>query len=171
MSIKSKKGFTIIEVVLVLAIAGLIFLMVFIALPNLQRSQRDTQRRNDYSALSAGLVQYMTNNNGKMPAACTATSAACKSLATLLNSTGEGPSGNPYTVTVKVATAAGTETVSAVDGVTIIEKAQCGDLTAAASVGGTGGKATYTLKTGERNFIIVGYVENTPGVYCYSSNQ
>ena len=31
-------GFTIIEVVLVLAIAGLIFLMVFIALPAIQRS-------------------------------------------------------------------------------------------------------------------------------------
>ena len=40
----SKKGFTIIEVVLVLAIGGLIFLMVFIALPALQRSQRDAQR-------------------------------------------------------------------------------------------------------------------------------
>ena len=38
---KNKKGFTIIEVVLVLAIAGLIFLMVFIALPALQRSQRN----------------------------------------------------------------------------------------------------------------------------------
>ena len=37
----NKKGFTIIEVVLVLAIAGLIFAMVFIALPALQRSQRD----------------------------------------------------------------------------------------------------------------------------------
>ena len=35
------KGLTIIEVVLVLAIAGLIFLMVFIALPALQRNQRD----------------------------------------------------------------------------------------------------------------------------------
>lgn len=34
----TKKGFTIIEVVLVLAIAGLIFLMVFLALPALQRS-------------------------------------------------------------------------------------------------------------------------------------
>ena len=44
---KTKKGFTIIEVVLVLAIAGLIFLMVFLALPNLQRSQKDTQRRDD----------------------------------------------------------------------------------------------------------------------------
>ena len=42
---KDKNGFTIIEVVLVLAIAGLIFLMVFIALPALQRSQRDTQKK------------------------------------------------------------------------------------------------------------------------------
>ena len=33
MTKSNKKGFTIIEVVLVLAIAGLIFLMVFIALP------------------------------------------------------------------------------------------------------------------------------------------
>ena len=38
---QKEKGFTIIEVVLVLAIAGLIFLMVFIALPQLQRSQRN----------------------------------------------------------------------------------------------------------------------------------
>ena len=44
---KLYEGFTIIEVVLVLAIAGLIFLMVFLALPALQRSQRDTQRKND----------------------------------------------------------------------------------------------------------------------------
>ena len=41
------RGFTIIEVVLVLAIAALIFLMVFIALPALQASQRDTARKND----------------------------------------------------------------------------------------------------------------------------
>ena len=44
-----ERGFTIIEVVLVLAIAALIFLMIFIALPALQRSQRDTARKNDVS--------------------------------------------------------------------------------------------------------------------------
>ena len=60
------KGFTIIEVVLVLAIAGLIFLMVFIALPNLQRTQRDTNRRNDVDRVSAALIQYVANNN-KLP--------------------------------------------------------------------------------------------------------
>ena len=62
-NINSKEGFTIIEVVLVLAIAGLIFLMVFVALPALQRSQRDTARRNDMSRVDTSLVQYQTNNS------------------------------------------------------------------------------------------------------------
>ena len=62
---QQKTGFTIIEVVLVLAIAGLIFLMVFVALPALQRSQRDTQRRNDMSRVDTSLVQYQTNNMSK----------------------------------------------------------------------------------------------------------
>lgn len=63
------KGFTIIEVVLVLAIAGLIFLMVFIALPALQRSQRDTQRRDDVSRFVSQLTSYSTNNRGALPTA------------------------------------------------------------------------------------------------------
>lgn len=60
---KTKRGFTIIEVVLVLAIAGLIFLMVFVALPALQRSQRDTRRREDMARVNNALVQYQTNNS------------------------------------------------------------------------------------------------------------
>ena len=52
------EGFTIIEVVLVLAIAGLIFLMVFIALPALQRSQRDTRRKNDAGRLKDAIDRY-----------------------------------------------------------------------------------------------------------------
>ena len=63
-NINTKTGFTIIEVVLVLAIAGLIFLMVFVALPALQRSQRDTARRNDLARVDTSLVQYQTNNQG-----------------------------------------------------------------------------------------------------------
>jgi len=63
----NKKGFTIIEVVLVLAIAGLIFLMVFIALPALQRSQRNTQRKNDLSRFVTAVTQYQANNNNRMP--------------------------------------------------------------------------------------------------------
>ncbi|MBS7346403.1 MAG: type II secretion system protein [Candidatus Sacchiramonaceae bacterium] len=62
-----KNAFTIIEVVLVLAIAGLIFLMVFIALPALQRNQRDTQRKNDMAKLKDAIERYKSNNSGKLP--------------------------------------------------------------------------------------------------------
>ncbi len=65
---QKQKGFTIIEVVLVLAIAGLIFLMVFIALPALQRSQRDTQRKNDLSRAITAVNSYQSNNRGRLPA-------------------------------------------------------------------------------------------------------
>ena len=61
----NKKGFTIIEVVLVLAIAGLIFAMVFIALPALQRSQRDHSRKNDASVVAAAITKWNSaNRNG-----------------------------------------------------------------------------------------------------------
>ena len=50
---------------LVLAIAGLIFLMVFIALPALQRSQRDTQRKQDMARVAAAYNSYVANNRGR----------------------------------------------------------------------------------------------------------
>lgn len=61
-------GFTIIEVVLVLAIAALIFLMVFIALPALQRSQRDDARKKDVTTVASAVASWQGNNrNGKWP--------------------------------------------------------------------------------------------------------
>lgn len=63
----SRKGFTIIEVVLVLAIAGLIFLMVFVALPALQRSQRDQARKTDVSAVASAVTSFTSNNRGTFP--------------------------------------------------------------------------------------------------------
>ncbi len=67
------KGFTIIEVVLVLAIAGLIFLMVFIAIPALQRNQRDTQRKDDVSRAMTAINNYSSNNRGRLPTSTTTT--------------------------------------------------------------------------------------------------
>ena len=98
-NIKTQKGFTIIEVVLVLAIAGLIFLMVFIALPALQRSQRDTQRRNDYSMLSTAVTNYIANNNGKLTKlVASGTDAKYRVLPskTWINAEGTDPNGQPY---------------------------------------------------------------------------
>lgn len=64
---QQSKGFTIIEVVLVLAIAGLIFLMVFLALPALQRNQRDQQRRGDVGRFVSSVQSFKSNNNGRIP--------------------------------------------------------------------------------------------------------
>ncbi len=62
-----KRGFTIIEVVLVLAIGGLIFLMVFIALPALQRSQRNSQRRDDMARVMTAVIEYQKHNSDNTP--------------------------------------------------------------------------------------------------------
>lgn len=68
MSIQQKqRGFTIIEVVLVLAIAALIFLMVFIALPALQRNQRDTARKTVLGKVSSAVTTYQSNKRGAQP--------------------------------------------------------------------------------------------------------
>lgn len=96
-NVKSKEGFTIIEVVLVLAIAGLIFLMVFIALPALQRSQRDTQRRDDMARVADAITSYQTNNNGKLP------SDGATFLSGYLTKGGgefKDPDGSDYTVNI-----------------------------------------------------------------------
>ena len=66
-NMSKKRGFTIIEVVLVLAIAGLIFLMVFIALPALMRNQRNEQRRESLNRIYALIPSYQKNNSGKLP--------------------------------------------------------------------------------------------------------
>ncbi len=71
-----KKGFTIIEVVLVLAVAGLIFIMVFVALPALQRSQRDNARREDMMNFIAKAKDYSLNNHGALPGSAEANTDA-----------------------------------------------------------------------------------------------
>ena len=62
---KRQEGFTIIEVLIVLAIAGLIILIVFLAVPALQRNSRNTQRTNDGSLIAAGVNECLNNRNGQ----------------------------------------------------------------------------------------------------------
>jgi len=75
MNLRHRKveGFTIIEVLIVLAIAGLIMLIVFLAVPALQRNSRNNSRRNDASRVLAAANEWKTNNNNKTPVAADAT--------------------------------------------------------------------------------------------------
>ena len=62
-----RNGFTIIEVMIVLAIAGLIMLIVFLAVPALQRSGRNTQRKSEASQVAGVVADYVSNNEGTLP--------------------------------------------------------------------------------------------------------
>ncbi len=63
----NNQGFTIIEVLIVLVIAGLIMLIVFLAVPALQRNSRNTQRKNDVASLISAVQEYKSNK-GAPPA-------------------------------------------------------------------------------------------------------
>ena len=63
------KGFTIIEVLVVLAIAGLIMVVVFLAVPALQRTGRNNALNSDARSVLAAVGNYRTNNGGTLPAA------------------------------------------------------------------------------------------------------
>ena len=64
---KTNSGFTIIEVVLVLAVGGLVFLAVFLALPGIQVAQRDNQRKSDVGTVVAAVKSYITDHDNQVP--------------------------------------------------------------------------------------------------------
>ncbi len=70
---KRNQGFTIIEVLIVLAIAGLILLIVFLAVPALQRNSRNTQVKNAAASILGAVNEFQNNNNGQMPTAANIT--------------------------------------------------------------------------------------------------
>lgn len=93
--LNKEEGFTLIEIVLVLAIAGLIMVIVFLALQGAQRSRRDTQRKADASRMLASWEQCASNNGGAYGG------AACN-FAALTNATSgyfrpnQNPDGGAY---------------------------------------------------------------------------
>jgi prepilin-type N-terminal cleavage/methylation domain-containing protein len=64
---RKAEGFTIIEVMIVLAIAGLIMVIVFIAVPQLQRNQRDNARQNTANRVESEMETFAGNNQGQYP--------------------------------------------------------------------------------------------------------
>lgn len=62
---KRTEGFTIIEVLIVLAIAGLIMLIVFLAVPALRRNQQNNTMRSEASRILSLATEYESNANGQ----------------------------------------------------------------------------------------------------------
>ena len=65
----SKKGFTLIELVIVLAIAALIIVGILLAVNGAQKSRRDSQRKSDLARVLANVETWESNNGGKPPTA------------------------------------------------------------------------------------------------------
>jgi len=60
-------GFTIIEVLIVLAIAGLIMLTIFIAVPAANRNERNLKRKHDVGLILSAVNEFEVANNGTPP--------------------------------------------------------------------------------------------------------
>ena len=67
--LKESRGFTLIEVVIVLAIAALIILVVLQAVAAAQLANRDTTRKNEGARAASLLEQIASNNDGDYPTA------------------------------------------------------------------------------------------------------
>src|SRR5438270_188781 len=141
---RKEEGFTIIEVLIVLAIAGLIMLVVFLAVPALQRNSRNTQRKSD-SAHLAGLYSEWTANHAgtSLTNVNDATGAAGPDLTNENFAIMTKPTGGANTVTTPyVAPAA-----PAADTFYVFSKATCN------------GPASVTAGGSVRSIIVVYYLE------------
>lgn len=64
---KKGKGFTIVEVLIVLAIAGMIMVALFMLVPTVTRNSRNNTRKTVATFTASQLDAYKTNNNGLYP--------------------------------------------------------------------------------------------------------
>lgn len=73
--LKKAKGFTLLEILLVIAIIAILAAIVIIAInPGKQLAEsRNAQRRSDTNSILNAVYQYSVDNNGDMPGAITAT--------------------------------------------------------------------------------------------------
>lgn len=79
-------GFTIIEIMIVLAVASLIMLIVFLAVPALQRNARNTNRTADATKIASSVNECLSNRNN-VTTSCDAHDANSQIVDVTLDST------------------------------------------------------------------------------------
>lgn len=60
-------GLTFFEILIAVAVAGLVFSLIFVALPQMQQSQRNTQREKDLARFLTAVGNYQTSHSGRPP--------------------------------------------------------------------------------------------------------
>lgn len=147
---KNNKGFTIIEVMIVLAIAGLIILVVLLAIPALQRNGRNTALKSDASALAAGVGEFASNNDGALPTVAGSSNAS--GTVTLNNASGSPTTAKVQgstTVTFKAASA--TAQTPAAGEVIVMFGAKCGTSSGTSSTPVISARATAIIYAVEQS--------------------
>lgn len=67
---RMKKGFTLMELLIVIAVIGILISISTVAYTSAQKKTRDSRRRSDLKALSSGFEQYYADNSSSYPATC-----------------------------------------------------------------------------------------------------
>ena len=145
-----QKGFTIIEVVLVLAIAALIFLMVFIALPALQRNQRDQARRTVVGKVASAVTTYQSNRRSQQPTTGALLAPYADGVASGTNGSLENGS---YTLVVSAWAAGATVGAANQSTIQVYTGAKC-DPTGALAVAGTAKQAAVLIGLENGNAVV-----------------
>jgi prepilin-type N-terminal cleavage/methylation domain-containing protein len=127
---KRSEGFTIIEVMIVLAVAGLIMLIVFLAVPALQRNQRNTSRKSDAARVAASIVNFYSNG-GQVPASTgdlTTIAGDAGNLAFYgtLTSTATAPATTPNNISFQTKQSAAALAAANADTMQVVTGSKCG---------------------------------------------
>ena len=64
---KNKNGFTLLELLIVIAIIGILTALATVSYSSAQKKARDAQRKSDLKAIQNAMEQYYADNNGSYP--------------------------------------------------------------------------------------------------------
>lgn len=134
------QGFTIIEVLFVLAIAGVIMMIVFMAIPTLQRNARNSARKQDIAAALDAVSSYQLRSTGSF---CPTSGGACDTAALFQYTKFHFYDASDFTVS---GVPAGTSTITSVSGLNSVEihnHYKCGTNAATGAVIATQTAASY----------------------------
>ena len=131
---RSEKGFTIIEVMIVLAIAGLIIVIVLLAVPSLQRNGRNTGIRSDANQTLGYISTFNTDNQGAVPTGVAITSGAVSVTGAAGTNASNGKIQAGTTITTTTIAATPVAVTPAVGALSVVLQGKCPDVVSGTSV-------------------------------------
>lgn len=156
----NSEGFTIIEVLIVLAIAGLIIAIVLFAVPTLQRNGRNTAIKSDANQVVGYISDFVANNDGTAVTNVDITTGTV----TVSGASGQAVTGNIQKGTTRngnVLTGAQAAITPLTNTLTIVTGAKCG----------TANGASYSTVLANRSVAVVYAIETSSAnmAKCISS--